>query len=143
MELDFDDALVWGLQGYVRRVTVELGLTGESSCVQAEPTATLYLALDGRLRGFPDRDVALVWDEECGWSVAVETHSGEDLIIVAYFGADLLPTPQAVARWVRRLLRGERGAVGQPAVARWTRDDLVRRLVPYTAAELVPMPRSA
>ena len=66
MELDFDDAVTWGLRGYVRRVTAELGLTGECSYVQSEQPATAYLALDGRLPGFPDRDVALLWDEEHG-----------------------------------------------------------------------------
>ena len=140
MELDFDDALTWGLRGYVRRVTEELGLSGECSYVQAERPATAYLALDGRLPGFPDRDVALVWDEEFGWSAAVETHSGEDVIAQAHYGLDVLPPPRAVARWVRGLLRGERVPVPRPEAVN---GDLVRRLAPYTAAALVPLPRRA
>ncbi|WP_367128495.1 DUF6292 family protein [Saccharothrix sp. HUAS TT1] len=140
MELDFDDALMWGLRGYVRRVTEELELSGESSYVQAERPAGAYLALEGRLPGFPDRDVALLWDEERGWSAAVETHSGEDVLVQAHFGADVVPTPKAVARWVRALLRGERSASDVPPRAP---DDLTRRLAPYTAAALVPLPRDA
>ncbi|MFJ6673895.1 DUF6292 family protein [Actinosynnema sp. NPDC091369] len=140
MELDFDDALTWGLRGYVRRVTEELGLTGECSYVQAEWPAGAYLALDGRLPGFPDRDVALLWDEERGWAAAVETHSGEDVLVQARFGPDVVPPPRAVARWVRGLLDGERtrerGTVTKSG-------DLVHRLAPYTAAALVPMPRGA
>lgn len=142
MELDFDDALVLGLRGYVRLVTAEVGLTGECSYVQAERPATAYLALDGRLPGFPDRDVALLWDEDGGWSVAVETHSGEDLIVCAYFGAEVLPSPKVVGRWVRGLLRGERRPTSRPGKRR-SHGDLVHLVAPYAAALLVPAPRSA
>ncbi|GAB2960211.1 DUF6292 family protein [Saccharothrix stipae] len=142
MELDFDDALMRGLRGYVRRVTEELGLTGECSYVQAERPAAAYLALDGRLPGFPDRDVALLWEEDGGWSAAVETHSGEDVIVQAHFGPDVLPSPAAVARWARGLFRGDLGVPARVRVPHHTPDDLVRRLAPYTAAVYVPMPRA-
>ncbi len=143
MELDFDDALMWGLRGYVRQVTRELGLTGECSYVHAERPAVAYLALDGRLPGFPDRDVALLWDEERGWSAAVETHSGEDVIVQAHFGPDVLPSPKAVARWVRGLFRGDRGARSWSEPPRGVHNDLTRLLAPYAAAALVPAPRGA
>ncbi|MFD0201936.1 MULTISPECIES: DUF6292 family protein [Saccharothrix] len=142
MELDFDDALTWGLRGYVREVTGALGLSGECSYVQADRPVSAYLALDGRLPGFPDRDVALLWDEEHGWSAAVETHSGEDVIVQAHFGPDVLPAPEAVARWVRGLMRGDRSARPLPESPR-DRRDLVGRLAPYTAAAVVPLPRGA
>ncbi|ROP34899.1 DUF6292 family protein [Saccharothrix texasensis] len=142
MELDFDDAVTWGLRGYVRRVTEELGLTGECSYVQAERPAGAYLALDGRLPGAPDRDVALVWDEEHGWSAAIETHSGEDVLVQAHFGPDLLPPPRAVARWVRGLFRGERRSPARFAAIPGATDDLADRLAPYTAAAFVPAPRA-
>ncbi|WP_158850344.1 DUF6292 family protein [Saccharothrix deserti] len=144
MELDFDDAMTWGLRGYVRLVTEELGLSGECGYVQADRPATAYLALDGRLPGFPDRDVALLWDEERGWSAAVETHSGEDLIVQARFGAEVLPSPRAVARWVKGLFRGERRAMSRPrvmsrfGVPHHAQGDLVHRLAPYAAAALEP-----
>ncbi|MEU4768402.1 DUF6292 family protein [Actinosynnema sp. NPDC023794] len=141
MELDFDDALTWGLRGYVRLVTEELGLTGECSYVHADRPAGAYLALDGRLPGFPERDVALLWDEEHGWSAAVETHSGEDVIVQARFGPDVVPPPSAVARWVRGLFRGERMPLPRAGEPHDAPDDLLRRLVPYTAAALVPAPR--
>ncbi|WP_447002524.1 DUF6292 family protein [Saccharothrix isguenensis] len=141
VELDFDEDLVSGLRGYVRLVTGELGLSGECSYAQAEP-AGAYLALDGRLPGFPDRDVALLWDEGAGWSVAVETHSGEDLIVYAYFGPELLPAPEAVARWVRGLLHGDRRASARHSAHQRSHEDLVRRLAPYAVALLVPAPRT-
>ncbi|TQM78376.1 hypothetical protein FHX81_0642 [Saccharothrix saharensis] len=143
MELDFDDALTWGLRGYVRRVTEELGLTGECSYVQAERPAGAYLALEGRLPGFPDRDVALLWDEERGWSAAVETHSGEDVLVQAHFGSDVVPPPQAVARWARALFLGRVTPEPRSGAPRDRRQDLVSRLAPYTAAALVPVPRGA
>ncbi|MBB5957985.1 hypothetical protein FHS29_004593 [Saccharothrix tamanrassetensis] len=147
MELDFDDALARGLRGYVRLVTEELGLTGECSYVQAERPAGAYLALEGRLREFPGRDVALLWDEERGWSVAVETSSGEDLIVQAHLGADVVPAPRAVARWVGKLfrggLRGERNATSSQGAPREAHDDLAGRLAPYAAAALVPATHNA
>ncbi|PSL51698.1 hypothetical protein B0I31_11811 [Saccharothrix carnea] len=140
VELDFDDALMWGLRGYVRRVTEELGLSGECSYVQAERPATAYLALEGRLPGFPDRDVALLWDEERGWSAAVETHSGEDVLVQAHFGPDVVPPPGAVARWVRGLFRGEH-VPGPRSGA--PRGEVTHLLAPYAAAALVPAQRGA
>lgn len=143
MEPEFDDALLWGLRGYVRLVVEELGLTDECSWAQAGRPATAYLTLDGRFPGFPDRDAALLWDEESGWSIAVETHSGEDLIVQARFAADVLPSPRAVARWVRGVFRGGRSATSRPAVPRTVHDDLVRRLTSYAVAALVPTQRNA
>jgi hypothetical protein len=103
MELDFDEIVAHGLRHYVRLVSRALGLRGESSFVQPDEPLSAYLALDGRLPHFPDRDVALVWDEHQGWSAAIETHSGEDLLVVAYLGREALPPPEDVAAWVRRL----------------------------------------
>jgi len=103
MELDFDDTVVRGLHHYIRLVGHALGLGGEGSYVQADEPASAYIALDGRLRRFPDRDVALLWEETEGWSAAVETHSGEDLLVVAYLGQDVLSPPETVAAWVREL----------------------------------------
>ncbi len=141
MELDFDDTLALGLRGYVRSVTRALGLTGECSYVQVERPAGAYLALEGRLPGFPDRDVALLWDEGRGWSMAVETSSGEDLVVQACFGGDAVPAPRAVARWVRGLLREEPPVTSPPSRAVLPDDDLAGRLVPYAAAAFVPAPR--
>jgi hypothetical protein len=143
MELDFDDTVTLGLRGYVRSVTRELGLTGECSYVQPERPAGAYLALEGRLPGFPDRDVALVWDERHGWSVAVETSSGEDLVVRAHFDGDTVPAPRAVARWVTRLLREAPSVPSQPSSAVEPEGDIAGRLVPYAAAALVPLPREA
>jgi hypothetical protein len=103
MQLDFDDTVLLGLHGYVRSVCRALGLRGECSYVQGDAPVSAYIALDERLRRFPDHDVALVWDEHHGWSAAIETHSGDELPVVATLGRDLLPAPETVAAWARNL----------------------------------------
>ncbi|MEU4445232.1 DUF6292 family protein [Actinosynnema sp. NPDC050801] len=143
MTSQFNDFLIRALRGYARSVTHELGLPPERSYVQAEGPASVFLELDSRLPAFPDREAALLWDQRSGWAAAVETHSGEDLIVQAWFGTDLLPAPRAVARWVEALLGGDRhpdagyGSTGQGHA------DLARRLVPYAAAPLTALSRTA
>ncbi|MBB5960688.1 hypothetical protein FHS29_007316 [Saccharothrix tamanrassetensis] len=108
MDEDFDDMVALRLRRYISRVTAALGLDGESSFIDAGPPANAYLALDGRIPAFPDLDVALLWDEEYGWSAALETDSGQELVVVAYLQGELVPPPTEVARFVTRLLSGER-----------------------------------
>ncbi|HEX6355698.1 DUF6292 family protein [Actinophytocola sp.] len=108
IELDFDDTAVRGLHEYVRRVSEALGLRGAGWYVHADEPASAYVALDGRLSRFPDRDVALLWEETRGWSAAIETHSGEDLLAVAHLDHDAVPSPETVAAWVRELFRSVR-----------------------------------
>ncbi|WP_209617391.1 DUF6292 family protein [Saccharothrix coeruleofusca] len=133
MEFDFDDDPARCLRGYVRTVGEALGLRGECFCVQVEP-ASAYLPLDGHVAMFPDRDVALLWDEQRGWSVAVELGAGEDLVVVAHLGGDVLPPPSRVARWVERLLRDGQVPASAPPLPRPAADDLPRRLAPYASA---------
>jgi len=140
MKLDFDDAVARGLRGYVRMVTAALWLSGECSCVEAERPASAYVALDGRLADFPDLDVALVWNEDDGWAVAVETHGGEDLIVLAHMGSNVLPPPRDVAEWVESVFRDEHlDRVSPPEVRPVT--DLANRLAPYAAAAFAPSAR--
>jgi hypothetical protein len=104
MEFDFDDIALRGLQRYVRLVCQAMALRGECWYIQADETACVYIALDRRLSRFPDHDVALLWDENEGWSAATEAHSaGAELLVVARFGQDPLPPPEAVATWVAGL----------------------------------------
>jgi hypothetical protein len=139
MDMYFDDTLPRGLRQYVRLVSEALGLTGESWYVQADDAISAYIALDRRLRGFPGRDVALLWDENHGWSAAVETHSGEDLLVVAYFGRDVLPRPASVAAWASELFDRP---VAEPAVPPFLGSDSgsAARLATYAR---LPMPGQA
>ncbi|WNV87524.1 DUF6292 family protein [Umezawaea sp. Da 62-37] len=102
--MEFDDTVRLRLRRYVRLVTEALGMTGESSYVEAGRPARAYLAVDGWVEDFPDRDVALLWNDEDGWSAAVETHGGEDLRVIAWMGGEPTPPPRAVAKWAATFL---------------------------------------
>ncbi|WNV87830.1 DUF6292 family protein [Umezawaea sp. Da 62-37] len=138
MDFDFDETVAAGLRRYVNLVTGALGLTGECSYVEVERPAGAYLALDGGLARFPDRDLALLWNEEHGWSMAVETDSAEDPLVLAHMGGDPLPSPGEVAEWTSNFLRV--GHDTRPAPATPVGDtvgDPTRRLRSYAAVELV------
>ena len=105
-DIDFDDSVAREVRSYVSEIVTGLGLRGDSSCVDAEPVAGVYVALDGRLPDFPGHYVALVWNELNGWSVAVEDRLG-DLVDVARLGGDPRPAPAEVVRWVNGLVHKE------------------------------------
>ncbi|MBB3663559.1 anti-anti-sigma factor [Prauserella sediminis] len=101
------DSTQRGLRRYVEVVAAGLGLEAAAAWSDVDDrTATAYIALDGELPGMEGREVALVWDGRTGWAVGAETHSGEDLVIRAWYGAELLPEPDAVVRFVRELTGG-------------------------------------
>ncbi|TDV48753.1 DUF6292 family protein [Actinophytocola oryzae] len=92
------------LSEYLTDVTTALGIGLESCTVDHDSPVSAYVALDEHLPGYPDRDVALLWDEVHGWSAAVETHSAEDLIVIRYLGGTTIaPPPARVARFVAAL----------------------------------------
>jgi hypothetical protein len=101
--VDTPESFARGLRGYVDEVARAVGVGLESCAIDPYPPASVYVALDTKLAGFPGRDLALLWDERFGWSAAVETHSGEDLIVIAYRGGELLPDPSDVAAFVAAL----------------------------------------
>lgn len=132
VDLEFEPRAVRGLREYVRLVAAALGLRGQSWTVQCEPPANVYLALDDRLPLYRDRDVALIWDEEHGWSLELESNHSGDLQVLAYLGDDVLPAPEAVARAVRRSFV-EMPSRGDLPVYRRSGDDddLHARLIAY------------
>lgn len=138
MELHFDDSVIRGLRHYVQLVSHALGLRGECSYLHTEEPASAYIALDGELDDFPGQDVALLWDENHGWSTAIETHSGADLLVVAYLGQDLLPPPETVAAWTKRLFRDPTPAAGRRP--KLPSSDVRRRLATYAAPTFVVTP---
>ncbi|UKD58705.1 MULTISPECIES: DUF6292 family protein [Amycolatopsis] len=97
-------AVLAPLRGYLAEVARALGVGPEFCALDPGPPVSAYVALDGHLPGCPGRDVALLWDEVHGWSTAVETHSGEDLIVLRYFGgATVVPPPAQLLRFVTAL----------------------------------------
>jgi hypothetical protein len=129
IRLDFDDRVALGLQHYIQQVRLALGLRGECSYTQADEPASAYIALDERLAAYPDRDVALLWDERHGWSAALEDHHSSDLVVVAYFGRSVLPPPADVAAWITGLVRVPQDDSRQAQVPQLPRTDDVRQLL--------------
>ena len=112
-------AAIAALHAYLADVTNVLGIGLESCTVDHDTPVSAYVALDVRLPGYPDRDVALQWDEVHGWSAAIETHSGEDLIIVRYLGGTTIaPAPEHIARFVTALREDDHhiGRLDPPAI---------------------------
>jgi hypothetical protein len=105
-QLEPSSTLARGLRGYVTAVGGALGVGWESCSLGLDRPLSGYIALDWRLPDHPGRDLALLWDERHGWSPAVETHSGEDLIVLCYLGGPVVPEPRAVVRFVAGLRAG-------------------------------------
>jgi hypothetical protein len=103
MEVETWDQPARELREHVRQVAEVLGCTGEAYVVDAEEPMSAYLPLDQHLYGFPDRDAALLWDVEHGWSAVVE--DPEEPLVVAYLGARR-PDPTACAAFVTGLVAG-------------------------------------
>ena len=92
-----------GFERYVQRVAVGVGAGIEQWCCRREHPLEAYIALDRTVPRFPGREGALLWEETCGWALAVETRSGEDLIVLGYLGEHAVPTPDAVADFAATL----------------------------------------
>ncbi|MFL6142119.1 MAG: DUF6292 family protein [Labedaea sp.] len=112
MELEPYGPLARGLCRYLREVGDALGVGFEATCWDLDERASAYVALDGRLPGYPDHDLALIWDEENGWAAALEGGRGDDMIVLCYLGYDVL-APSAVVAGFVDALRAD-GYPGQP-----------------------------
>jgi hypothetical protein len=106
-------AFARGLRGYLAAVATGLGVGLESCAIDSLSPAAAYVALDGRVRRFPERDLALLWEERFGWSAAVEVPSDRDLIVLTYHGGDLIPPPSEIGAFVAAVRSGDH-SMGQP-----------------------------
>jgi hypothetical protein len=104
------DPALAALWTYLAEVTTALGIGPESCTVDHDSPVSAYVALDEHLPGYPDCDLALLWDEVHGWAAAIETHSGEDLIAIRYLDrSTVVPPPECVARFVTALREDDHG----------------------------------
>ncbi|MEV6902591.1 DUF6292 family protein [Amycolatopsis sp. NPDC051372] len=131
-DLGVDHGFDRALRGYLSRVAAAVGVGLESCTVDLDVPVSAYVALDRRLERFPDRDLALLWDEVHGWSAAIEASCGEDLIVLAYLDADdVLAEPAAVERFLVAL-RAADHSLGRPDPRKLRRagghDELLERL---------------
>ncbi|MBE1496103.1 hypothetical protein H4696_003203 [Amycolatopsis lexingtonensis] len=118
---------------YVRAVAAAVGVPDESTTVEISDTATAYLGLPRRWLDRPDHDVMLVWSERRGWSLAVETDPADAAVVLAYQGGgNLVPSPDAVARFVADTAAGRHAGQERPGpVPAATRRSLAEQLRPY------------
>ena len=84
-----------------------LGPAVDTAVVHPDHPASACLALTGRLRWFPGRDVVFTWDAERGWAAELHTRATGVLRVLRYHGIDVLPDPEAVAAFHRGLFRAE------------------------------------
>jgi Family of unknown function (DUF6292) len=100
-QFDTVSVLSDAMAGYLRAVAVAVGVPPEGATFEISDTVTAYLALTRRWPARPGQDLMLVWSENDGWAVSVETDPGEAPVVVArWTGTDLIPEPGAVARFV-------------------------------------------
>jgi hypothetical protein len=93
-----------GLRAYLARVARAAGVGAESCSLGLAVPTSGYVALDREPPGRPGHDLALVWDEVHGWSAVAEPADGDAPEVLAYLGgAEILPPPHAVVRFVDRL----------------------------------------
>jgi hypothetical protein len=102
------DAFQRALRGYLAIVATALGIGLESCTLDIDTPVSAYLAVDHRTDSLPERDLALLWEEHHGWSIAAETHSGEDLIVLGYLATDtVVPPVELVVRFVEEFCAGD------------------------------------
>lgn len=135
-----EQALHRGLAGYLGAIGTALGVGLESCTIDAYSPASAYLALDWQQRRCPGVELALLWDERCGWAAALEGEAAEDFTILGYLGGDVLPEPEVVARFAAA---AQHGTLPQRTGSGWNSDpahgpgappprsEFVRRLARY------------
>lgn len=105
----------------------------EAAWSDTRPPATAYLPLPHRSPERPDRDLLLVWGERDGWLIAADTTLTEPVIVLAYLGQDILPSPDTVHRFITDMIAGRHpGQLNPPGFREiGDHDDLAGRLAIY------------
>jgi uncharacterized protein DUF6292 len=124
-----------GLRHYIAQTANAVGVGPEAAWCEWADAPSAYIALDRRLPGHPDREAALIWAAERGWAVAVETGCGEDLLITASLGGDVLPAPDAVAAFVRCVVLADRHTDARACPRAAVDTNLARRLAGWAGHE--------
>lgn len=91
-------------RAYVESVAAEVGSAAEHCYCSAEKREAYVVVSTRDEKIYPGREVALIWNGDTGWGVAVETHSGEDMLLLGSVSGTPVPTPATVAGLCRRLL---------------------------------------
>lgn len=130
MDLDHESATARGLRRYVGLVADAVGVSAAAAAVQLDDPVNVYLPLQRCVDGYPDHDLALLWDERCGWLLAVEVPGTVRLTLLGYLAGTLLPAPHVVADYVTRAGAGRGFGAALPQRAT-DEADLAGRLAAY------------
>jgi hypothetical protein len=132
MHWEYDSTEIRGLREYIELVADAVGLTDPSWFVQTDQPANAYIALAERLPLFPNRDVALLWDEDTGWALGLESTSSGELLVLRRLCDEVVPSPEDVAAAVREAFVRPSARVPDPAPRRVDgRAGLLARLSSY------------
>lgn len=124
-----------GLRTYVERIASGLGLGRESLWTEVADTGAAYIALRQQLPEDPGRDLALIWDEHSGWALGVENGAGDDLLVLAFYGAELLPPPENVIVFAKDTITHHGDATAVPPARRPVEPaELENRLAGYATS---------
>jgi hypothetical protein len=114
MGADIEHEFARDLQGYSAAVAAALGIGLEACAFDLDIPATVYIAIDWRLDRFPDRDLALLWDERHGWAAGLEVPGRDHLVVLAYMGGPhIIPAPAEVVKFLAAQRAGE-NTLGRP-----------------------------
>jgi hypothetical protein len=103
VNLDCHSEAARGLRRYVRLIADELHPQVERTAAHWVHPVRATVALTGRLHWFPGRPLALTWDEHYGWAMVLAACSTGGLTVLRYLGSDLVPAPETVATFSRKL----------------------------------------
>jgi hypothetical protein len=108
MDADIEQDFGRELRDYSAAVATAVGSGLEACAFDLDIPASVYVAIDWRLDRFPDRDLALLWDERHGWAVVLEAPGRDDLAVLAYLGApEIIPDPRDVVKCLAALRAGD------------------------------------
>jgi hypothetical protein len=132
MELESWSRPARGLREYIRLVAEACG-SGEAFAVRSERPLSGYVPLEGRAPGFPELDVALVWDERTGWYSALETATNNELAVLSYLDGPVCPPPERVAQFAANPGTGANAPVAEPE------EDILDLLSEYAVVRVRPL----
>jgi hypothetical protein len=144
VKLDCRSAPARGLRRYVRLVVTALGENANRSVVDWAHPVDAHLALNDRLRWFPEREVALGWNACEGWTMFLTARTPGCRTVLRFLGDDPLPAPAAVAAFSEGMFHHEFAGQTAPPPERTAADerDLVARLAGYAMPYVVHRDRS-
>jgi hypothetical protein len=92
------------LRRYVDAVTTAIGVERTAAWHEYGPPSSAYVALSEQLPDQPDRFLMLQWNDETGWSLAIEPEGAEPPVVLAAWPEDVYLAPTALAAAVSTVL---------------------------------------